>query len=73
MAEHKFKIGQLVYFKPEKLGRPAHDLGPGPHRITKRLPATQDGEFQYAVRSKFEDHERIAGPATGFARRSDLR
>jgi hypothetical protein len=60
LAERRFKIGQLVYFKPDKLGRPAHDLGPGPYQIIKRLPATEDGEFQYTVRSKFEDHERIA-------------
>jgi hypothetical protein len=61
LAEHKFKIGQLVYFKPEKLlGRPARDLGPGPYQIIKRLPATQDGEFQYTVRSKFEDQQRVA-------------
>jgi hypothetical protein len=51
LAEHRFKIGQLVYFKPEKLERAAHDLGPGPYQIIKRLPATQDGEFQYTVRS----------------------
>jgi hypothetical protein len=54
LAEHRFKIGQLVYFKPEKLERAAHDLGPGPYQIIKRLPATQDGEFQYTVRSKLE-------------------
>jgi hypothetical protein len=45
LALHKFKIGQLVYFKPKKLGRAAIDLGPGPYQIIKRLPATQDGEF----------------------------
>jgi hypothetical protein len=41
LAEHKFKIGQLVYFKPEKLGRPAHDFGPGAHQIIKRLTEPQ--------------------------------
>ena len=60
MAEHKFKIGQIVYFKPKKLGRLAHDLGSGPYQIIKRLPATQDGEVQYTVRSKLEGHDRLA-------------
>ena len=58
MAEHKFKIGQLVYFHPQRsrlvAGAPA-----GPYQITKRLPAV-DGEFQYAIRSAYEDHERVA-------------
>lgn len=61
MAGHKFKIGQLVYFKkPGKFGRSPLDLGPGPYQIIKRLPATQDGNFQYTVRSKLENHDRIA-------------
>ena len=30
----------------------------GPTQITKRLPEA-DGEFQYAIKSAFEDHERV--------------
>ena len=42
VTEHKFKIGQLVYFHPKV--RPQLDVVPGPYLITRRLPATQDGE-----------------------------
>ncbi len=30
-----------------------------PYQITRRLPAA-DGEFQYAIKSTYEDHERVA-------------
>jgi hypothetical protein len=58
MTEHKFKIGQLVYFHPKK-SRLAAGAPSGPYQITRRLPAV-DGEFQYAIRSPYEDHERVA-------------
>ena len=35
MTEHKFKIGQLVYFQP---GSPDH-ARPGPYQIVRRLPS----------------------------------
>ncbi len=54
MTEHKFKIGQLVYFRRKSLATPE-----GPYQITRRLPAI-DGEFQYAVKSAYENHERTA-------------
>ena len=44
MAEHKFKIGQLVYFHPQR-SRLVADAPAGPYQITRRLPAV-DGEFQ---------------------------
>jgi hypothetical protein len=55
MAEHKFKIGQLVYFQ---LGKRGH-TPPGPYQIVRRLPES-DGEFHYVIRSTYEDHERVA-------------
>ena len=58
MAEHKFKIGQAVYFHPQK-SRSVSDAPPGPYQITRRLPAI-DGEFQYVIRSTYESHERVA-------------
>ena len=45
MAEHKFKIGQLVYFQ---LGKRGH-TSPGPYQIVRRLPES-DGEFHYTIR-----------------------
>ena len=58
MTEHKFKIGQLVYFHPKGVGR--LDAVPGPYQITRRLPVAEDGELQYETRSGFEDHGRVA-------------
>jgi hypothetical protein len=58
MTEHKFKIGQLVYFHPKGAGRV--DAVPGPYQIARRLPAAEDGEFHYEIRSGFEDHSRVA-------------
>ena len=58
MAEHKFKIGQAVYFHPKKSKLVSY-APPGPHQIIRRLPA-MDGEFQYVIRSAHESHERVA-------------
>jgi hypothetical protein len=57
MAEQRFKIGHLVYLRPNS--RLATGAPSGPYQITKRLPES-DGEFQYAIKSAFEDHERVA-------------
>ena len=61
MAEHKFKIGQVVYFYPEKSRLPSNAPS-GPYQIIKRRPAI-DGEFQYVIRSAHEDHERVVREA----------
>jgi len=58
MAEHRFKIGQTVYFHPQKSKLALH-APVGPYHITRRFPAA-DGEFEYAIRSPHEDHERVA-------------
>jgi hypothetical protein len=58
VTEHKFKIGQLVYFHPKV--RPQLDVVPGPYLITRRLPATQDGECQYEIRNTLEEYNRVA-------------
>jgi hypothetical protein len=57
--EHKFKIGQLVYFHPKGAGRWQIDAARGPYQIIRRLPATDDGEFQYEVRSALEEHDGV--------------
>jgi hypothetical protein len=59
VTEHKFKIGQLVYFHPKGVGRV--DAVAGPYQIARRLPPAEDGEFQYEIRSGYEDHSRVAG------------
>ena len=60
VTEHKFRIGQLVYFHPKGTGRSQVDAAAGPYQITRRLPAADDGEFQYEIRSAVEDHNRVA-------------
>ena len=60
MIEYKFRIGQLVYFHPKGAGWPQVDAAPGPYQITKRLPAAEDGEFQYEIRNTLEEYNRVA-------------
>jgi hypothetical protein len=61
MTEHKFKIGQLVYFHHKGAVRPQFDaVPPGPYKITRRLPAAEDGEFQYEIRNTLEEYNRVA-------------
>jgi hypothetical protein len=54
MAEHKFKIGEIVFFTKVSVNAPQ-----GAYEIIKRLP-TSDGAFQYVIRSAREDHRRVA-------------
>ena len=60
VSEHKFKIGQLAYFHPKRAVRPQLDAVPGPYEIAKRLPAGEDGEFQYEIRNTLEEYNRVA-------------
>jgi hypothetical protein len=55
MAEHKFKIGERVYFHSQS----RREVPPGPCQIIKRLPAA-NGEFQYVIRSEYKDHQHVA-------------
>ena len=55
MAEHKFKIGETVYFH----SRSERKVRSGPCQIIRRLPA-QDEKFQYVIRSEYENHQRVA-------------
>jgi hypothetical protein len=54
---HKFKVGQVVYFRPKRGSQTSGP--PGPYQITKQLPE-RDGEFQYRIRNAYEEHERVA-------------
>jgi len=57
MGPHKFKIGEMVLFRPSARGVDA-PWG-RPFQITQRLPVT-GGQFQYRIRNEFENHERAA-------------
>jgi hypothetical protein len=54
MAEYKFKIGESVFFHPKL----PSDAARGAHQIVRRLPPAE-GEFQYVIRSAYEDHQRV--------------
>jgi hypothetical protein len=41
--------GGIVYFRPQKSIAP----------VDRRLPK-KDGEFEYAIRSDYENHDRVA-------------
>ena len=56
-ASHKFHVGQLVEFRPNK--RSAISSARGAYEILKQLPE-RDGELQYRIKSAAEEHERIA-------------
>ena len=58
MTKQKCKIGQLVYFYAKEAGR--IDSASGQYQITRRLPAGEDGEFRYEIRSTLEEHDRVA-------------
>ena len=56
LKEHKFQIGQTVYFTSRLLG---HMASNGTYRIVKLLPS--DGEdYQYRIKSAAEAFERVA-------------
>jgi len=54
---HKFNVGQLVQFRPDR--KDQGSAARGPYEVTKRLP--HDGhEYEYRIKSQREEHERIA-------------
>lgn len=50
---HKFKIGQLVVFRPSAYERS------GTYSVTKQLPHNGT-EFEYRIKHVNEPHERVA-------------
>ena len=56
----QFKIGRRVLYHPKATGLPLLDTARGTYQITRQLPPTEDGEFQYEIRSDREGHNRVA-------------
>jgi hypothetical protein len=54
---HKFKVGQIVQFRPDQAER--SNAISGPCLITRQLPQRR-GEFDYRIKSSNEEYERIA-------------
>jgi hypothetical protein len=61
MSAHKFRIGQMVTYRPDQLGP---DVLRGVYMITARLPESADGQFEYRIRNLNEQHERVAKEAS---------
>lgn len=56
MSQHKFRIGQEVYFQPGKLGMPA---SASRYKVLRQLP-TEGGERKYRIKTAAEQFERVA-------------
>jgi hypothetical protein len=55
MVFRKFKIGQIVHYKPSN----HRHAGPrGDYQVIKPLPHCQNGEPKYRIRNVNESHER---------------
>jgi len=56
LKEHKFQIGQTVYFTSRLLG---HMSSNGTYQIVRLLPSDGD-DYQYRIKSAAEAFERVA-------------
>ena len=58
MPTYKFRIGQIVTYRPAVRGEEAP---PGAYMIIERLPQSEEtGECEYRIRNLSEGHERVA-------------
>ena len=53
---HKFQVGQTVYFTSGPIGRPAAG---GSYKVVKLLPSDGD-DYQYRIKNAGEAFERVA-------------
>lgn len=56
LKEHKFHIGQTVYFTARPVG---HMPADGAYQVVKLLPSDGD-DYQYRIKSASEAFERVA-------------
>jgi hypothetical protein len=56
MTQHKFKVGQLVDYNPNRLGMPASSRG---YEILRLLPP-EGLDLLYRIKSPGETFERVA-------------
>jgi hypothetical protein len=57
MAQHKYKVGQFVDYRPGRLGRSL--LASSRYKILRLLPA-EGGDPHYRIKSTDEAFERVA-------------
>jgi hypothetical protein len=55
--KHKFRTGQTVRLTPTVRNRSA---GAASYKVVRALPAAEDGERCYRIKSPNEPHERVA-------------
>ena len=60
VIEHKFKIGQLVYFLPKGALRPGSTRHRDRIRSQNDCPLEKMESFEYEIRSTFEEYDRVA-------------
>jgi len=58
MSAHKFRIGQIVTYRPDQRGQDASPSGV--YIITARLSESADGQFEYRIKNLNAQHERVA-------------
>jgi hypothetical protein len=58
MATHKFAVGQIVRFSPDRADRDQINQGQRQFKIVRLLPETAS-VFQYRVKSQLDGHERV--------------
>ena len=57
MPTHKFRIGQIVTYRPAMRGQ---DAPPGAYMVIARLPHGEEtGELEYRIRNLNEEHQRM--------------
>jgi hypothetical protein len=59
LVKHKFAAGDLVSVLPD---RSNHHMRPGIYKITKALPASDEG-CQYRAKNVMDSHERVLNEA----------
>jgi len=55
MPDHKFHIGETVQFTPSIRLKASG----GVYEVTKQLPDSSAGEYEYRIKSINEPHERV--------------
>jgi hypothetical protein len=56
MSQHKYKVGQVVDYQPNRMGAPGGSRG---FKIIRLLPL-EGGELLYRIKSPSESFERVA-------------
>lgn len=56
MSQHKYKVGQMVDYQPNRMGMPGASRG---YKVLRLLPL-EGGDLLYRIKSPSESFERVA-------------